>query len=204
MKTKVLGGAVLLTILISLISGRVLLQEQISVRAYRSAFAALDSYRSIHPEERPRFLAVVDYSKPSYLKRMALIDLQNGKQSFYLVAHGINSGELNAKQFSNTRESNMSSLGLYKALDTYNGDHGKAIRLAGLDPAMNSNAFTRDIVLHSADYVSLRYIMLNLITFNGPRIGRSNGCLVVSPSNINEISQKLGNKAFLYVWAEKP
>jgi hypothetical protein len=33
----------------------------------------------------------------------------------------------------------------------------KAVRLEGVEPATNSNALSRDIVLHSADYVSLGY-----------------------------------------------
>ena len=202
MTTTGLKGLALFTCLLALFSGIFLMQEKVSGQAYKAALASMESYRSIHPEERPRFLAVVDFSKPSYLKRMAVIDLKTGVQSFYRVAHGINSGELNATQFSNTPESNMSSLGLYKTFETYNGDHGKAMRIAGLDPGMNSNAFNRDIVLHSADYVSLKYILVNLLTFKGPRIGRSNGCFVVSPRDIDDITQKLNQGAFLYAWAE--
>ena len=94
-------------------------------------------------------------------------------------------------------------MGLYKILDTYNGDHGKAIRLAGLDPEMNSNAFKRDIVLHSADYVSLKYILVNILTLNSPMIGRSNGCFVVSPRDIDDVVQQLNQGAFLFAWGEK-
>ncbi|MEI7788075.1 MAG: murein L,D-transpeptidase catalytic domain family protein [Chlorobiaceae bacterium] len=205
MRTKVLKIVPLVTLLLAFISGFsgfFLLKEKVSGQAYKAAFTAMDSYRSRHPEEHQRFLAVVDYSKPSYLKRMVVIDLKTGDQSFFWTAHGINSGELYANQFSNAPESNMSSLGLYKTLETYFGDHGKAIRLAGLNPLLNSNAFTRNIVLHSADYVSLKYILLNIATLNGPMIGRSNGCFVVSPRDIDEIEQKLNQGAFLYAWRE--
>ncbi|ABL64736.1 conserved hypothetical protein [Chlorobium phaeobacteroides DSM 266] len=178
------------------------LPEKISVDAYKSAFVALDAYRTTHPEENPRYLAVVDFTKPSFIKRLALIDLKTGEEFFYRVAHGKNSGELFASWFSDTSESNMSSLGLYKVLETYSGDHGKAMRLEGLEPSVNSNAFSRDIVLHSAEYVSLRYIFINLLTLNGPRIGRSNGCFVVSPHAIDEVVQKLNHGAFLYAWAD--
>ena len=132
---------------------------------------------------------------------MAVIDLVSGEESFYRVAHGKNSGELYATRFSNTPESGMSSSGLFKVLDAYIGDHGKAVRLEGLEPAINGNAFSRDIVLHSAEYVSLGYILLNLVTFNGPRIGRSNGCFVVSPGDIDDVVQKLSRKGLLYAWA---
>ncbi len=180
------------------------LPEKISAEAYRAGFAALERYRSIHPEGGIRYLAIVDYSKPSYIKRMALVDLISGEESFYRVAHGKNSGELYATRFSNTQESGMSSPGLYKVLDTYMGDHGTAVRLEGLEPSVNSNARSRDIVLHSADYVSLGYILLNLVTFNGPRIGRSNGCFVISPLDIDDVAQKLSRKGLLFAWTEQP
>jgi hypothetical protein len=193
-------------LLLLLLGGMALLflPEKVSPQAYKAALASLDTFRAAHPEESPRYLAVVDYSKPSYLKRMAVIELKTGEQSFYRVSHGKNSGELYATKFSNLPESNMSSPGLYKVLEAYSGDHGKAVRLEGLEQAINGNAFSRDIVLHSADYVSLGYIMLNLITFNGPRIGRSNGCFVVSISDIDEVIQKLSQGGLLYAWAKQP
>ena len=193
-----------LLVFIPCLAGFFLLKEKVSGQAYKAAFTAMDSYRAVHPEERPRFLAVVDFSKPSYLKRMVVIDLKTGDQSFFRTAHGKNSGELYANQFSNSPESNMSSLGLYKTLETFNGEHGKAIRLAGLDPEINDNACKRDIVLPSADYVSLKYILVNIVTLNSPMIGRSNGCFVVSPRDIDEVEQKLNQGAFLYAWGEPP
>lgn len=203
-KRTIIAFSGLLTLL--LLTGAILLsvQEKVSPEAYRAAFAALDAYRTEHPQERPQMLAVADYTKPSYLKRMALIDLKTGEQTFHLVAHGKRSGELYARFFSDTPESNMSSPGLYRVLDPYRGDHGTAMRLEGLEPGRNGNAFRRDIVLHSADYVSLRYILLNLVTFNGPRIGRSNGCFVVSRGDIEDIVNRFGSDGFLYAWAEEP
>ena len=202
MKTITLKTLTPFTLVLAFFSAFLLLQENVSEQAYKAALASLDLYRSSHPDEHPRFLAVVDYSKPSYLKRMAVIDLKTGDKSFYLTSHGINSGDLYATRFSNTPASGMSSLGLYKILETYNGIHGKAIRLRGLDPEMNSNAFSRDIVLHAADYVSLNYIFINILTFNNPKIGRSNGCFVVALEDIDEVAQKLSQGAFVYAWAE--
>ncbi|TLU86194.1 MAG: murein L,D-transpeptidase catalytic domain family protein [Chlorobium sp.] len=199
---KIIAAAILA--LAFLLAGSTLLQpkEKISPEAYRSAFSALDRYRAQHPEENPAIIAVVDYSKPSYVKRMAVVDLKNGNRSYYRIAHGRKTGMLYPAAFSNVRESNMSSLGLYKVLDVYNGDHGKAMRLEGLDPAVNDSAFVRDIVLHSADYVSQGYILLNLLTLNGPMIGRSNGCFVVSPSDIDEVIATFARGAFIYAWAD--
>jgi hypothetical protein len=167
------------------------------------AKAALGQYVSQHPDQAPRTLAVVDFSRPSFLKRMVVIDLQTDRRSAYRVAHGKNSGTTLARSFSNIPESNMSSLGLFRIGQAYYGDHGLALRLDGLDSLKNSNAGMRDIVLHSADYVSIPYILLNLFTLNGPRIGRSNGCFVVSRDDVLPVSRQLGNGGFIYAWAGK-
>jgi hypothetical protein len=177
----------------------------VSAEATIEAFAAMHDYLRQNPTlEPPRALAVVDYSRPSSMKRMAIIDLKTARRSFYRVAHGKNSGELFARRFSNTRDSNMSSLGLYRTSFVYNGDHGLAMRLEGLDSLRNGNAAMRDIVLHSADYVSLPYILLNTFTLQGPRIGRSNGCFVVSKNDLAPVIDRLGQGAFIYAWAGKP
>ncbi|MBZ4035428.1 murein L,D-transpeptidase catalytic domain family protein [Flavobacterium sp. 17A] len=67
-----------------------------------------------------------------------------------LVAHGSGS-ETGIKgdilQFSNTPNSNCTSLGRYSVEKSYNGVFGKAFRLAGMDET-NSNAMKRAIVLH--------------------------------------------------------
>ncbi|NTW51175.1 MAG: murein L,D-transpeptidase catalytic domain family protein [Chlorobiaceae bacterium] len=168
--------------------------------AVAEAKAALEQYKVLHPEDSARTLAVVDFSRPSFLKRMVLIDLKTGRRSTYRVAHGKNSGTILARSFSNVPESNMSSLGLYRVCIPYQGDHGLALRLDGLDSLQNSNAGMRDIVLHSADYVSIPYILMNLFTLSGPRIGRSNGCFVVSREDVDPVVRKLAGGGFIYAW----
>ncbi|MBF0586035.1 murein L,D-transpeptidase catalytic domain family protein [Prosthecochloris sp. N3] len=175
-------------------------RPQVSPQAEQAARQALHDWLARHPGERADVLAVVDYSRPSYARRMVIIDLDTGERRLFRVAHGINSGELYARSFSNEPGSNMSSLGLYRAGDVYEGDHGPAMRLHGLDSLRNSRAFERDIVLHSAWYVSLPVILQNVVTFNGPRTGRSEGCFVVSSAAIDDVLQALGGNAFLYAY----
>ena len=167
------------------------------------AKAALQRHMALHPEDSVRTLAVVDFSRPSFLKRMVVIDLPTGRRWSCRVAHGRNSGTLLGRSFSNVPESNMSSLGLFSVGQPYQGDHGLALRLDGLDSLQNGNAGMRDIVLHSADYVSIPYILLNLFTLSGPRIGRSNGCFVVSRDDIAPVVRQLGNGGFIYAWGGK-
>jgi hypothetical protein len=201
------AGLLLLLLLLLLNLGTIALaldSGHVSAEATKEAFAAMQEYLRRNPaSEPPRTLAVIDYSQPSFMKRMAIIDLKTGRESFYRVAHGKNSGELFARQFSNTPESNMSSLGLFRVGERYYGDHGLALRLDGLDSLRNGNATKRDIVLHTAGYVSIPFILLNTITLQGPRIGRSNGCFVVSNSDIDEVVEKLADGGFIYAWTVK-
>lgn len=180
---------------------------KIHAAAVAEAMAELARYGIQHPETEIRSLAVVDYSLPSFMKRMTVIDLRSGRSTSLRVAHGKKSGEQYAEHFSNVPESNMSSLGLFRVTRAYHGDHGLALRLDGLDSLRNANADTRDIVVHSADYVSIPYILLNLLTGNGPRIGRSNGCFVVARCDIAPVADKLARGGFIYAWkggATKP
>ncbi len=204
---KIAGLAAIGTMLVLLPLGvNALLRDdgRISDAAVTEAKDALGRYLLKHPETGARSLAVVDYSKPSFMKRMVVIDLQTGKSRPFRVAHGRNSGELYARAFSNEPESNMSSLGLFRVTRSYYGDHGLSLRLEGLDSLRNGNAGMRDIVLHSADYVSIPWIFWNLFTCNGPRIGRSNGCFVVERDEIGRVAGRLRNGGYIYAWTGRP
>ena len=118
-----------------------------------------------------QLLTVVDFDLPSTEKRLWVVDLASHKIVFNtLVAHGHNSGENVATNFSNTDSSNMSSLGFYVTGREYEGKHGHSLRLQGLDEGFNTNAATRSVVMHGAEYVSEDFIRQN------GRLGRSLGC----------------------------
>ena len=121
--------------------------------------------------ENKQLLTVIDFDLPSTEKRLWVLDLAKNEILFHtLVAHGHNSGENEATSFSNTDQSNMSSLGFYATGGEYQGKHGRSLRLAGLDEGVNTNAAARSIVMHGADYVSEDFIKQN------GRLGRSLGC----------------------------
>ena len=118
-----------------------------------------------------QLLTVVDFDLPSIRKRLWVFDLATNQTKFHtLVAHGHNSGENEATNFSNTDQSNMSSLGFYATGSEYEGKHGHSLRLEGLDEGFNTNAAARSVVMHGADYVSEDFIKQN------GRLGRSLGC----------------------------
>jgi len=118
-----------------------------------------------------QLLTVVDFELPSTEKRLWVLDLEAKQVKFHtLVAHGHNSGENMATNFSNENESNMSSLGFYVTQGEYQGKHGRSLKLKGLDEGYNTNALNRSVVMHGAEYVSEEFIRQN------GRLGRSLGC----------------------------
>ena len=122
------------------------------------------------PAEQQR-LAVIDFDLPSTEKRFWVLDLATNRVLYRsLVAHGNNSGQLEATRFSNVNGSNASSLGFYVTGSEYVGKHGRSLRLDGVDPGFNDQAAARSIVVHGADYVSEAFIKQN------GRLGRSQGC----------------------------
>ena len=140
-------------------------------------------------------LAVIDYSLPSTEQRLWVFDLKKRKLLFHeLVAHGRNSGENMATLFSNQNESYATSLGLFRTQESYRGQNGYSLRMEGLEPGFNDNAFDRAIVIHGAPYVSPV-----LARANG-RIGRSLGCPAVRPAVARRLidSMKDGQLLFSY------
>ena len=95
-----------------------------------------------------------------------------------------------AERFSNQNKSNSSSLGIYRTLNEYNGQHGRSLRLEGLEPT-NSNALARAVVMHTADYVSESFIRQT------GRLGRSEGCFAVEKAVGDTIINELKNGAYI-------
>jgi hypothetical protein len=142
-------------------------------------------------------ISIIDFTKSSAKKRLYIIDLKNYKVLFNTyVAHGMNSGQEFARQFSNIPESNKSSLGFYQTADTYVGKHGYSLRLRGVEKGINDNVHKRDIVLHAADYVSE-----STINAKG-YIGRSHGCPAVPERLHKPIIEKIKNGSCLFIFGE--
>jgi len=167
----------------------------VSDKAKIAAVTALRDRLGSIPEEGT--LIIVDYTQPSQTKRLAVMNLENGRLLFHTrVAHGKNSGGVYAHKLSNIAGSLQSSAGLFKITDEFNGKHGKSLRLMGLDPELNSNSKERGIIIHSAKYVSLKSIIANWK--KGFYLGRSAGCFVLSNDSFNKLNQELIRPAYLY------
>ncbi len=139
-------------------------------------------------------LAIADFSKPSRDPRFYLVNLQSGRSTTFLVAHGKGSDPAHSgwvKSFSNAPGSEATSSGSYIVGEGYIGEHGPSRRLAGLD-AQNDQAEARAIVIHPAWYVSQA-----MIAEQG-KIGRSQGCFAFSENDIGQILQRLAPGTLLY------
>lgn len=137
------------------------------------------------------YIAVIDFSLPSTKQRFWIINMASGEVFATTVAHGKNSDKNNdgfAEAFSNTPDSNMSSLGVYMTAETYSGSHGLSLRLDGKS-STNSNVRQRAIVVHGADYVKDQEV----------RQGRSWGCPAVPMAYRDKVIGMIKNGMVMYV-----
>lgn len=145
---------------------------------------------------RENIISVVDFSQPSTKKRFYLINIDSKEVLFQdYVAHGKNTGVLEAKNFSNTKNSNQSSLGFFKTGETYNGKNGLSLRLDGLEEGINDLARKRAIVIHAADYAEETFII------KYGRLGRSYGCPSLPFENFNEIIELIKDGTLLFIYS---
>lgn len=144
-------------------------------------------------------MAVIDYELPSTQRRLWILDLSAGRVLRHeLVAHGSGSGSNLATRFSNEEQSLQSSLGLYRALGTYEGKNGYSRRMRGLEPGFNDNAEHRAVVMHGASYVGEEFARQH------GRLGRSWGCPAVDARLHRELIDSLQNGAALFVYFPDP
>jgi hypothetical protein len=142
-----------------------------------------------------QIITIIDFSKPSAQKRLFILDIKKYKLLCTTwVAHGMRSGLEYASHFSNTPESNQSSLGFYETGGTYEGKNGFSMKLQGLENGFNSNAESRDIVMHAAPYVTAE--MARERGF----IGRSQGCPAVPLEMHKQIIDRIKGGSCLFIY----
>lgn len=144
---------------------------------------------------KKEILTIIDFSLSSTIKRLWVINLGTGEVLFHsLVAHGRNTGDEFASDFSNTAESFKSSLGFYSTGEIYAGKHGMSLRLDGLEKGVNDNARARGVVMHAAAYVSNSFIK------NNQRLGRSLGCPAVPVTLTKAIISVIKDKSCFFIY----
>ena len=147
---------------------------------------------------RENIISVVDFSQPSTKKRFYLIDIDRKKVLYQdYVAHGKNTGVLEAKKFSNRIHSNQSSLGFFKTGETYYGKNGFSLKLDGLEEGINHHARRRGIVIHAAYYAEESFVK------KYGRLGRSFGCPALPAENYNEIVELIRDGTLLFIYSSQ-
>ncbi|MEN0057336.1 MAG: murein L,D-transpeptidase catalytic domain family protein [Bdellovibrio sp.] len=142
-----------------------------------------------------KYVSVINFGQSSKEKRFYIINMETGAVWSLHVAHGKGSDANHdgwADVFSNISGSNASSIGVYRAAETYYGSHGLSLRLDGLSTT-NSKARSRAIVIHGASYVQ----EANVIQ------GRSWGCPAVSMDNIASVVNYLKGGSMIYAVVDK-
>lgn len=159
--------------------------------------AALKGYEQLVEEgvvQNTQYLTIVDFSQSSRKKRFYLLDVKNQELELNtFVAHGKNSGVDQAVRFSNTPESEASSLGFYVTKETYRGKHGLSLKLAGLEDGFNDNAEARAIVVHGANYVNAGRV-------RSAYMGRSQGCPALPQAQAAKVINLIKGGSTLFVY----
>lgn len=146
--------------------------------------------------DHKQMLTIIDYSKPSTDKRLWVVNLRTGKVLFNTyVTHGRNSGKNNATSFSNEPGSLKSSLGLFLTEEPYTGSNGYSLRLIGLEPGVNDNAYRRAIVFHGAWYANYDVIRKYGL------LGRSWGCPTVGEKYAHPLIDTIKERTLVFVYS---
>lgn len=97
-------------------------------------------------------LAVVDFSRHARNRRLFIMDIHKGEVLINTyTSHAAKTDSDRdgyADTFSNQAGSNLSSLGFMSSDVTYSGNYGYSLRMRGHDPLLNSNVFSRAVVVH--------------------------------------------------------
>lgn len=140
-------------------------------------------------------LTLVDFSLSSTARRLWVIDMKSNQVLLQtVVSHGRNSGGEFVEKFSNTLNSNMSSIGFYKTGETYIGKHGFSLRLDGLEKGYNDRARDRAIVMHGADYAA------ESLALKQGRLGRSLGCPAIPQSLKEQLINLIKDESCLFIY----
>lgn len=139
-------------------------------------------------------LTVIDYSLPSNVRRLWVVDMATGEVLMNeYVAHAIRSGSTWATSFSNRDGSRRTSLGTFVTGGTFSGVRGIALRLRGLEPGINDHAWQRGIVIHGTPGVSAARARLG-------RMGRTEGCPAVPRESARRLIGLIDEGSIVFAW----
>lgn len=171
-------------------------EDNISFGALQNGLKGYHYLRKNAKVKKKKYFTIVDFSLPSNLERLFVIDIDQHKIVHRsLVAHGTKSGSLEAEIFSNEHNSHMSSLGFYITGRVYRGKHAESIKLYGLETDFNSNAYNRGVVVHRAEYATEEFLKIN-----EGKLGRSFGCPAVPSKKYEELTEFLRDGSCFFIY----
>ena len=160
------------------------------------AMAALDVHHQKIPLRDRMYL--VDFKKYSGEERLYEVDLVAGEVKVLRTCHGRGSDPSHtgyAQRFSNTPDSNMSSVGAYATAGAgWGAQQGPNVLLDGLEYS-NDKARERAIIIHGADYADPDFLARE------GKLGRSYGCFSVAHTDLPELRERMGEGRLLFAWA---
>ena len=140
-------------------------------------FAAYKGYEYLLSKgalQNPDYLTICDYNQSSSAKRLYILDITSCRMAYNTyVSHGKKSGKEFATSFSNSDNSNKSSLGFMITGSTYYGKAGYSLHLSGMEEGFNDHVYRRSIVMHGSSYVDAER------ADEDREMGRSFGCPAV-------------------------
>ena len=167
----------------------------LSRQAFQNAWIGYYNLKKRGLLKKTNVLTICDFSQSSSNQRMYVIDVRNHRVLYRtFVAHGINSGNEYATAFSNKMESCKSSLGFYITSGTYTGVNGYSLRIEGVDKGFNDNASKRAIVIHGANYVSMR------IVHKYGMMGTTFGCPAIPTEMTTQIIPVVKNGSCFFIY----
>ena len=160
------------------------------------AMTALDTHHRHLPLRDRMYL--VDFQKFSGEERLYEVDLVAGEVKVLRTCHGRGSDPRHsgyAQRFSNTPDSNMSSVGAYATAGANWGrQQGPNVLLDGLEYT-NDKARERAIIIHGADYADPDFLARE------GKLGRSYGCFSVAHTDLPALRERMGEGRLLYAAA---
>jgi hypothetical protein len=171
-------------------------ESKISYKALQYGLKGYHHLKSNSKLKKKTHLTIVDFSLSSSEERMFIIDVEKNEIVHKsLVAHGMETGDLDAVTFSNEHDSHMSSLGFYITGRVYRGKHEESIKLHGLERGFNDNAYDRGVVIHRADYCDRDFL-----ESNSNVLGRSYGCPAVPFNEYDKLLNMVRDGSCFFIY----
>ena len=160
------------------------------------AMAALDIHHRRIPMRDRMYL--VDFQKFSGEQRFYEVDLLNGNVVAFRTTHGRGSDPTHtgyARNFSNTPDSFMSSVGAYATAGaSWGSQQGPNVLLDGLEYS-NDRARERAIIVHGADYADPEFLARE------GKLGRSYGCFSLAHTDLPSLRERMGEGRLVFAAA---